>query len=195
MADKSIGSDVVDDTNAIPNITIENNRVVGFHYRLCEVDSEGAKGKWFEESKNKGLLYYLHGYHNVVIGLERALEGKKIGDRVEITLKPGDAYGDRDPAAILRVPLKKLQTAYGIKRPRIGGLVRVRSTEGWRNGIVLKPGKFHADVDFNHPLSGRVLHYEVEVDLIREASEEEIAKGRPLVPNDIVRNDATSSAD
>ena len=46
------------------------------------------KGKWFEESKNKGLLYYLHGYHNVVIGLERALGGKKIGDRVEITLKP-----------------------------------------------------------------------------------------------------------
>ena len=182
MTEKDVVSDVVDDTSIISNKTNENNKVVGFHYRLCEVDSDGAKGKWFEESKDKGLLHYLHGYHNVVIGLERALEGKKIGDRVEITLKPDDAYGARDPAAVLRVPLKKLQMAYGMKRPKIGGLVRVRSSEGWRNGIVLKPGKYNADVDFNHPLAGRVLHYEIEVESIREASEEEIAQGRPLIP-------------
>ena len=67
--------------------------------------------------------------------------------------------------------------------------VRVRSSDGWRNGIVLKPGKFNADVDFKHPLSGRVLHYEVEVELIREASKEEIAQGRPLIPNDAVRSE------
>jgi hypothetical protein len=34
--------------------------------------------------KIKGLLYYLHGYHNVVFGLERALEERKIGDKWEI---------------------------------------------------------------------------------------------------------------
>ena len=187
MTDKGVVSDVVDDTSIFSIETIENNRVVGFHYRLCEVDSDGAKGEWFEESKDKGLLYYLHGYHNVVIGLERALEGKKPGDKVEITLRPEDAYGARDPAAILRVPLKKLQTAYGMKRPKIGGLVRVRSSKGWRNGVVLKSGKYNADVDFNHPLAGRVLRYEVEVELIREASEEEIAQGRPLIPNAAAR--------
>ena len=87
---KALGA--VEDSTADSEITIEVNKVVGFHYRLCEVNSEGNKGDWFEESKNKGLLYYLHGYHNVVIGLERALEGKKIGDKVEITLKPDDAY-------------------------------------------------------------------------------------------------------
>ena len=187
MTEKGTVSGVVDDTSLISNKTIENNTVVGFHYRLCEVDSDGAKGEWFEESKDKALLYYLHGYHNVVIGLERALEGKKKGDRVEITLKPDDAYGARDPAAVLRIPLKKLQMAYGMKRPKIGGLVRVRTSDGWRNGIILKPGKYNADVDFNHPLAGRVLHYEVEVELIREASEEEIAQGRPLIPNDTAR--------
>ena len=171
----------VEDSTSDSEITIEVNKVVGFHYRLCEVNSEGNKGDWFEESKNKGLLYYLHGYHNVVIGLERALEGKKIGDKVEITLKPEDAYGSRDPAAILRVPLKKLQLTKGTEKPKTGGLVRVRSEKGWRNGIILKPGKFNADVDFNHPLAGRVLHYEIEVELVRKASEQEIENGRPLV--------------
>ena len=121
----------------------------------------------------------------MVIGLERALEGKRIGDRVEITLEPDQAYGARDPAAILRVPLKKLQMAGRAKKPVIGGLVRVRSESGWRNGIILKPGKFNVDVDFNHPLAGRVLHYEVQVELIRDASEEEIKVGRAHVPKDI----------
>ena len=65
-------------------------------------------------------------------------------------------------------------------------LVRVRSESGWRNGIILKPGKFNVDVDFNHPLAGRVLHYEVQVQLIRDASEEEIKVGRAHVPKDII---------
>ena len=64
-----------------------------------------------------------------------------------------------------------------------GGVVRVRTEKGWRNGIILKPGKFNADVDFNHPLAGRVLHYEVEVELIRKASDQEVESGRPLGPS------------
>ena len=111
MAEKYKASAAVEDSTSDLEITIEVNKVVGFHYRLCEVDSEGKRGDWFEESKNKGLFYYLHGNHNVVIGLERALQGKKIGDKVEITLEPVDAYGARDPGAVLRVPLKKLQMA------------------------------------------------------------------------------------
>ena len=185
MNKSTMASDLADDSSLGLERLVAMNKVVGFHYRLCEVDSEGNKGEYFEESKDKGLLLYLHGFHNVVIGLERALEGKRIGDRVEITLEPDQAYGARDPAAILRVPLKKLQMARGAKKPVIGGLVRVRSESGWRNGIILKPGKFNVDVDFNHPLAGRVLHYEVQVQLIRDASEEEIKVGRAHVPKDI----------
>ena len=43
--------------------------------------------------------------------------------------------------------------------------------------IVLKPGKFNADVDFNHPFSGKTLYYEVEVISVRDASKEEIDHG------------------
>jgi len=183
MTGKCKASGAVEDSTSNSETAIKINNVVGFHYRLCEVDSEGNKGEWFEESKNKGLLYYLHGYHNVVVGLERALEGKKIADKVEITLEPDDAYGLRDPAAVLRGPLKKFQLGKGAEKPKTGGLVRVRSEKGWRNGIILKPGKFNADVDFNHPLAGRELHYEVEVESIRKASEQEVENGRPLVPS------------
>ena len=115
MNKSTMASDLADDSSLGSESVVAMNKVVGFHYRLCEVDSDGNKGECFEESKDKGLLLYLHGFHNVVIGLEKALEGKRIGDRVEITLKPDQAYGARDPAAILRVPLKKLQMARGAK--------------------------------------------------------------------------------
>ena len=153
------------------------NKVVAFDYRLCEVDAKGNQGDWFEKSKDREPLYYLHGFHNVIVGLERALEGKKVGDKIEITLQPEDAYGNRDPDGIRRIPTKNLQLPEGVKALKAGGIARVRSNKGWHNAIILKPGKFNADLDFNHPLAGRVLHYEIEVQIVRDATSEEIRKG------------------
>ncbi len=156
---------------------IERNKVVAFNYRLCEVLPDGEHSEWMEHTKEGEPLYYLHGYQNVVVGLEKALAGKKQGDKVEITLNPEEAYGMRNPEAMQRVPLKHLEFPIGVKKPRVGGLARVRSEKGWHNVIITKSGKFHADVDFNHPLAGRTLHYEIEVVAIRDASEKEIAHG------------------
>ena len=164
-------------TEADSEAIIGLNKVVAFDYRLCEVDAKGNKGEWFEKSKNREPLYYLHGFHNVIIGLERALEGKKVGDKIEITLQPEDAYGNRDPEGIRRIPTKNLQLPEGIKVLKVGGIARVRSNKGWHNAIILKPGKFNVDLDFNHPLAGRVLHYEIEVQIVRDASSDELEHG------------------
>lgn len=159
------------------NAIIAINKVVAFDYRFCEVDSKGNRSDWMEKSRDGEPLYYLHGFHNVIVGLEKALEGKKVGDKIEITLQPEEAYGTRDPEAIRRIPLKRLQLPKDKKNPTVGGIARVRSENGWHNAIILKPGKFNADVDFNHPLAGRVLHYEIEVQMVRDATTEEIAHG------------------
>ncbi|MBT3532025.1 MAG: peptidylprolyl isomerase [Gammaproteobacteria bacterium] len=154
-----------------------SNKVVSFHYRLREVDANGDHSDWMEESFSREPLYYLHGFHNVIVGLERALEGKKMGDEIEITLQPEDAYGTRVPDAIQRVPIKHLQLPKGIKKIRPAITVAVKTNQGAKSVVVLKVGKFNADVDFNHPLAGRVLHYQVEVVDIRDASSEELAHG------------------
>ena len=158
------------------------NKVVAFDYRLCEVDTEGNRSEWIEQSQRSEPLYYLHGFHNVIIGLEKALEGKKAGDKIEITLQPEEAYGVRDPEGVRRIPMKKLQLPKEVKNPTAGGLARVRSEKGWHHVIILKPGKFNVDVDFNHPLAGRVLHYEIVVQIVREATEEEIKSGQARGP-------------
>jgi FKBP-type peptidyl-prolyl cis-trans isomerase SlyD len=151
------------------------NKVVSFHYRLAEVAPDGDRGDWMEESFGGEPLYYLHGFNNVVSGLESALAGKTVGEKVEITLKPEEAYGPRQPNATQRVPLKHLQFPKGVSKPVPGTVAAVKTDKGVRNVVIAKVGKFNADVDFNHPLAGRTLYYEIEVVSVREASAEEIA--------------------
>jgi FKBP-type peptidyl-prolyl cis-trans isomerase SlyD len=157
--------------------SIALNKVVSFHYRLAEVAPDGSHGDWMEQSYDSAPLYYLHGFHNVVVGLKRALEGKAVGDKIEITLKPEEAYGPRQANAMQRVPLKHLQFGKGVSRPVPGTVAAVKTDKGVRNVVVAKVGKFNADVDFNHPLAGRTLYYEIEVVDMRDASAEELAHG------------------
>ena len=58
MNKSTMASDLADDSSLASEIVVAMNKVVGFHYRLCEVGSEGNKGECFEESKDKGLLLY-----------------------------------------------------------------------------------------------------------------------------------------
>jgi len=167
-------SDASTDKNAV---IIEAKKVVAFSFRYRELLADNEYSEWMEQSKEGEPRYYLHGYQNVISGVERALAGKAVGDKVDITLAPEEAYGLRNPDAVQRVPLKHLQLPNGISKARAGGLARIRSEQGWHNVIILKPGKFNADVDFNHPLAGRTLNYEIEIIAIRDASEEEIAHG------------------
>ena len=53
--------------------------------------------------------------------------------------------------------------------------VTVNTKEGQAQGIAVKVGRFNADVDFNHPMAGRSLNFEVEILEVRDASPEEIA--------------------
>jgi len=62
----------VDSTGASAEQTITMNKVVSFHYRLAEVAEDGERAEWREESHGSDPLYYLHGFHNVVVGLEKA---------------------------------------------------------------------------------------------------------------------------
>ncbi len=76
-----------------------------------------------------------------------------------------------------RVPIKHLQLQQGVTKLKPGIVAAVKTERGVRSVVVSKVGKFNADVDFNHPLAGRTLYYEVEVVAVRDASAEEIAHG------------------
>lgn len=156
-------------------MVVAPDKVVSFHYRLREIRPGGNVSEWMESSFEGQPLLYLHGYRNVISGLENAMHGKKVGDQVSITLPPEQAYGHRKSSAALRVPFKYLRRVKDPKKLMPGALVSIDTDKGVRNALVVKVGKFHVDLDTNHPYAGRTLEYEIEVVDIRAATPEEIA--------------------
>ena len=153
---------------------VDANRVVAFHYRLCEVRPDGSYSQWIESSFGRQPLFYLHGHGNVVPGLEQAMVGKKAGDSLSVTLSPEQAYGPRKSNDLVRLPIKHLHSAPPAKNLVPGVIVGVKTNQGVRNALVVKVGKFNVDVDTNHPFAGRTLHYQIEVLGVRPATQEEI---------------------
>jgi len=150
-------------------MTINDNSVVSFHYRL-----KNGSGEQLESSFKGQPLSYLHGTGNIIPGLEQELAGKAAGDEFSVTIKPRDAYGERNEQLRQRLPIKYLQSAGPLTA---GGMALIDTGQGVRQVKVLKVGRFHADVDANHPLAGETLTFDVEVLSVREASAEEISHG------------------
>ena len=154
---------------------IAKNSVVTFHYTLSNVG-----GEELESSDQNQPALYLHGHNNIMPALESALEGKEAGDELSVTLEAKDAYGERRPDSIQRVPIKHLVNAP--KRIRPGMAVQVNTQSGPQAATVIKVGKFNVDVDSNHPLAGMSLSFALQVVDVREATDDEIAHGHAHGP-------------
>jgi FKBP-type peptidyl-prolyl cis-trans isomerase SlyD len=154
---------------------ITKSKVVSFNYRMYEILANGDKSECLEDSYLGDPIFYLHGYRNIISGLEAAFEGKKSGETFSVDLDPLSAYGPRKEGAVKRVPLKHLQFNQTPKKIIPGIIAGVKTEQGMRSVIVVKPGKFNVDVDFNHPLAGKNLQYEIEVLAVRDATGEEVA--------------------
>jgi len=149
---------------------ITKDTVVVFHYVLTEQGSSFS-----EDSRSEEPVAYLHGHDNILSGLESALVGKEAGDAVSVTLSPEQAYGAINPQLQQRISIKHLK--FNGNKLKAGDIAWVETQEGPRQVTVVKPGKFMAEVDTNHPLAGKTLTFAIEVVSVRAATEDEISHG------------------
>ncbi|MCG8613422.1 MAG: peptidylprolyl isomerase [Pseudomonadales bacterium] len=159
---------------------ITKNVVAMFHYTL-----HNEAGDEVENSRAGDPIAYLHGYGNVIPGLEKAMEGKAPGESFEVTVAPEEGYGVRQENNSQRVPIKHLmewQESKGKVKIRPGMVVAVNTEQGVRQVTVVKVGKFNVDVDTNHPLAGKTLTFKVDVVELRAASDSEISHGHAHGP-------------
>jgi FKBP-type peptidyl-prolyl cis-trans isomerase SlyD len=142
------------------------NSVVTITFKLFD-----SANQLLEESEEP--ITYLHGGHSGIFPkIEEALNFKKVGESVSVTLEPADAFGDYDPELMRVEPVAQLP-----KDVNVGGYL-VAEQDGnevvWRvTGIA--DGK--AVLDGNHELAGQRLRFDCTVLDVRPASEEEIAHG------------------
>ena len=148
---------------------IENGKVVLFHYWLKD-----DAGNDIESSEGREPMAIMHGRGNIIPGLEKAFAGRSEGDRFDIVVSPGEGYGERREDFTQRVPKKYFREGDNLKP---GMTAVVQTDQGSRQVEVLKVGSSVIDVDLNHPMAGKTLHFAIEVTGVRDATEEELAHG------------------
>jgi FKBP-type peptidyl-prolyl cis-trans isomerase SlyD len=158
-------------------MNISRNKVVSFHYTLTN-----AAGEEMETSRSREPMNYLHGSGNIIRGLEKAMDGKSVGESFRVTIEPADAYGERKPANIQRVSAKHFRNAQALKPGQVVGL---QTRQGPVQVTIVKVGRFNIDVDANHPLAGQSLTFDVEVLGVRDATAEEQAHGHVHGPGGV----------
>ncbi len=115
-------------------------------------------------------LEFVHGEGRLLPALERALEGKVVGDQITVTLPPEEAYGARDPDLQQRVPAAMFE---GIENLDSGMCLVARSEDGRHveNVMITEIDQEQGTVlvDTNHPLAGMTLEFEISVVAVRHA--------------------------
>jgi FKBP-type peptidyl-prolyl cis-trans isomerase SlyD len=148
---------------------IAENTVVSFHYTLTD-----DQGQVLDSSQGREPLVYLQGVGQIVPGLEKAMEGRKIGDQFKVDVVPEEGYGVRHAELVQEVPREAFQ---GVEDIQPGMQFQGRGPQGVINVTVTKVEDDKVHIDGNHPLAGQALHFDVEVTDVRAASEEELSHG------------------
>lgn len=152
-------------------MSIEKNKVVNFHYRIRDL-----QGTELESSFEQDPAAYLHGHSNMMTGIEKALQGKQVGDEFSVELPAVDTFGEINENAEQRISVKHLQGQKN-KKWKAGMTAVVHTDKGAMEVTIVKVGKFMVTVDTNHPLAGKTLIFDLKVENVRDATQEEIAHG------------------
>lgn len=144
----------------------ETGNLVYINYTAKVKDTgEAVETTLEEESKKLGIYDQTRRYEPrlvaigenwVLKGLDDEIAKMEIGEKKSVELTPEKAYGERDPALLRMIPLRK----FGEKAAELGNgdVVEIDN----RIGVVRFVGSGRAQVDFNHRLAGKTLVYDVE---------------------------------
>lgn len=148
---------------------IEKNKVITIDYTLK--DDEGTI---LDTSDGREPLSFIQGLGNIIPGLEKAFEGKNIGDSFSVSIAPDDAYGPYNEQMIFSVPADKFQNKDELK---VGMQVQAQTEHGPQILSVIGIEGDEIKLDGNHPLAGMTLNFDIIINDVREATPEELDHG------------------
>jgi FKBP-type peptidyl-prolyl cis-trans isomerase SlyD len=151
-------------------MTIANNKVVTLDFTVKNADTNEV----IETSEGGEPLLYLHGFNNLVPGLEKALAGKNVGEAFDVAVNAEEGYGVRDDSMIQQVPMKAFE---GAEKVEVGMAFTADGPEGQ---VVVEVTNIENDmvtIDANHPLASVNLAFSGAIKDIRDASQEELEHG------------------
>ena len=149
-------------------LTVAKDMIVTIDFTLTLDDGE------VEETTQGGMpLRYLAGHDKLLPALEDALAGLGVGDEISVTLTPAQGYGEYDEDGFEEVPVDAFPTDQELQP---GMAVGVQDEDGETyEAYVSEIGPDAIVLDYNHPLAGETLHFQVKVLDLRPATAEELA--------------------
>jgi FKBP-type peptidyl-prolyl cis-trans isomerase SlyD len=143
-------------------MSVKEGKLVSVEYTLKD-----EKGQQIESNVGQDPLTYLHGTGQIIPGLEKSLDGMKAGDTKEVTVEPEQAYGQVDARAVVEVPSDKVPE----EARKIGSSLQSTGENGQPMFARVSEIKDSTIIlDFNHPLAGKTLTFDVKILEVNEAS-------------------------
>jgi FKBP-type peptidyl-prolyl cis-trans isomerase SlyD len=149
--------------------TVKDHMVVTLDYTLIVEDET-------MESTHEGEpIEFIQGIGQIIPGLEEALDGMKVGEKKTVEIQPEDAYGIYDPDSL--EVAKKDEFSEEIPLD-VGTFLDLRDDEGEvLSAQIIEADEDTVTLDFNHPLAGKVLTFQITISALRPASPEELDHG------------------
>jgi len=150
---------------------VKDELVVSLEYTL-RVEGEVIDAT---DASQGEAIQFIQGGKTIIPGLERELYGMTIGESKQVTVSPGDAYGEVDPGAFITLGKSDIPDTIPLEA---GTELELRDQSGERLlGRIAEITGDQVRLDFNHPLAGKTLEFEVKVVALRPATPEELAHG------------------
>lgn len=148
---------------------VANDVVVAIDYMLM------VDGEIIDSSAEREPLEFLQGHGNIISGLEQEMLGMEIGESKEVVVAAIDGYGEIDPEAYIDVPRGEFPEHIPVE---LGVELQVQNEKGEpAYARIDKIESEEVQLNFNHPLAGKELHFSVQVIALRKPSDEEVEHG------------------
>lgn len=149
-------------------VAVQNGSVVSMEYTLTD-----DKGQVMDTSKGKPPLVFTKGSGQIIPGLDKELLGMKVGQEKKVQVKPEDGYGPVNPAAFQEVPKDKLPP----EALKVGTMLMASGPQGQPMPVRVHEIKDSTViVDFNHPMAGKTLFFDIKVVDIKKAGDKAAPK-------------------
>lgn len=150
-------------------MSVKDNKVVAIHYTLTLDD-----GTIVDTTTGNGPLEFIFGTGLVIKGLEKALFEKNVGDSFKVSVNPEEAYGFERMENIKTIEKSHFEDPDSIK---IGTQFQV---ESGAIAVVTNVTNDSVSLNLNHPLAGKILHFDISVEDLRDATAKELLEKRVI---------------
>ena len=149
--------------------TVQDNLIVTLDYKLI------VEEEMLESTEDGEPIEFIQGIGQVIPGLENAIYGMKVGDQKTVEIPPEEAYGEYDPESTQEAKKDEFSEEVPLD---VGTFMDLEDDEGdMLSDQIVAAEEETVTLDFNHPLAGKTLTFEITLTDLRSPSEEELDHG------------------